>query len=406
MNTKIKGILHLLKYRTKLYFKGVRKYDLLIYDDFFPNPLNGYRLDEFNFLLGQFKNSGIIIDSTKSYRYFGFTKENKQDHLDLYTSKYGKKDSVSRIKYASKLNNINSKVVYVVFYFNLMRIYKFLEIFRIPFIFTLYPGGGFVIDDSSVDKELKRALKSPLCKAVIVNQNFTKKYLLERGLCDESKIRLIFGLPIAGDKLHREINDKKYFPDKKKCLDICFAGNKYIPQGRDKGYDIFIETAKLLSKQFDFLQFHVIGNFDETDMDVSTLNDRISFYGRLNSEDLNKTLIRFEMIISPNRPFILVEGAFDGFPLGTCVEASLVGCCVVTSDRLNENKYYEEDREIIIIEPEVNSIIKRLIPLIKNPDRIIEIGKAGRIKTQILYSEEIQLRTRVEIIKEIISINK
>lgn len=402
MNNKIKGILHLLKFKTKLYFRGKSKYDLLIYDDFFPNPLTGYRLDEFTYLLNNIKQSGVIIDSEKNYGQFGYSQSKQKDHLSYYNSNEGKNISLSRVRFASKFNNINCKVLYVLFYFNLLRIYKFLEFFRIPYVFTLYPGGGFVINDENVDRELKRLLSSPLCKAVIVNQNFTKQYLLEKGLCGENKINLIFGLPVASIKLKADIKEKKYYPFQKDKLDICFVSNKYTTKGQDKGYDIFIETAILLYKQFDYMRFHVIGNFSHEDIDVMELKDKINFLGSLNANDLSKTLMGYDMIISPNRPFVYRGGSFDGFPLGTCVEASLAGCCVVASDVLSENRYYRDNDEMIIIEPEVSIILKRLLTLLENPDKISEIGKAGRMKTQLLYSEEKQMKQRCEIIKKVI----
>ena len=38
-------------------FKGLKKYDLIIYDNIYPHPVSGFRLEEFTVLLKEFKSS-------------------------------------------------------------------------------------------------------------------------------------------------------------------------------------------------------------------------------------------------------------------------------------------------------------------------------------------------------------
>ena len=171
LKTKLNGLFYLLKPSTKLYLPiGVKK-NVVIYDDFFPNPVTGFRLDEFTYLLNCIDSSKIIIDSEAS---------NRSENLKEFFVKQGQGISKNRIAFASRINNINAKIVYIIFYFNVMKIFKFLEVFHIRYIVTLYPGGGFVINDDNVDKNLKRILGTELCRAVIVNQRFTRQYLLEK----------------------------------------------------------------------------------------------------------------------------------------------------------------------------------------------------------------------------------
>lgn len=385
------------------FYSGVKKNNLIIYDDFFPNPVSGFRFDEFPFLLKNIPSSNVLIDSVKTYSYFGYSKENRYSHLVEFFTSYGKEIETNRISFVRKFNNINCKLVYLVFNNNLSRIYKYLELYNVPFVITLYPGGGFIINDDKTDKELSDKLSSDLCKGVIVNQSFTKKYLIEKGICQEHKVKLIYGLPINNDKLLYNLNLKKYYPLSKQHLDICFVAAKYSKMGLDKGFDLFIEAAKFVNKKYHFVHFHVVGGFSELDIEKKELLTNIKFYGPIKSANLGDLLEDFDIIIAPNRNNVLSNGAFDGFPVGCCIEASLVGCCMVTTDPMKENQFYEENKEIFLVEPVVEQIIDRIENLIANPELIKTTGEAGMIKTKKLYSEEAQLVERVVFLKGIIS---
>ena len=41
-----------------------------------------------------------------------------------------------------------------------------------------------------------------------------------------------------------------------------------------------------------------------------------------------------DLIISPNVPFVLASGAFDGFPTACCMEAALSGTAMFVTDEL------------------------------------------------------------------------
>ena len=403
MKRLFKNIARLINKSSKVYFKGNKTSNLIIYDDFFPNPVSGFRLDEFTFLLKNIPSSRVIIDSEKTYSYFGYSKESSSVHLNDFFTFNGNEIEIKRVSFVRKFNNINCKLLYLVFNNNLLRIYKYLEFHKVPYVITLYPGGGFIINDDQTDKALSDKLSSNLCKGVIVNQSFTKKYLIDKGICDEHKIKLIFGLPVSSDKLLYNLKLKQYYPCKKERLDICFVAARYSKMGMDKGYDIFIEAAKFLNKKYGFIYFHVIGGFNEMDIEPEELGNNIKFYGPVKSEDLGGLLSNFDIIVAPNRSDVISKGAFDGFPVGCCVEAFLVGCCVITTDPLKENQFYEENKEIFLVVPLVAQVVNRIENLIVNPELIKTTGEAGMIKTKMLYSVEAQLKERVNYLQGIIS---
>jgi glycosyltransferase involved in cell wall biosynthesis len=382
------------------YYKGRKTKDLIILDDYFPNPVNGFRITEFLEILEQIPSSKIIIDPV-SYKYFAVSLSDFDVHLKDFFNRYPEfKNRVIRVK---RFNNINANLFYFIFLNNGRRIVTHLNRRKINFMFTLYPGGGFKMNDEESDRDLKKIMSSNYFKGVIVNQQIIKNYLLQKRFCLENQIHYLHGIPMTPKKLDFNSTDKEYFKNKKEYLDICFVAAKYLEKGIDKGYDLFIEVALALYKSHTFLRFHVIGGFNNEEIDVSELGDTIRFYGYLDAEKLPDTLKKFDIILSPNRPNMLGPGSFDGFPLGSLVEASLVGCVIIATDELNENKQYIENEEIIIIKPKIEDIIIQIENLIATPNKIKQIGVAGMNKSKELFSYKNQIEPRIKLLKSFIN---
>jgi glycosyltransferase involved in cell wall biosynthesis len=263
----------------------------------------------------------------------------------------------------------------------------------------LYPGGGFQIDDKTSNFKLKTVLQSPQFRKVIVTQQFTFDYLIKNKFCTSDKINFIFGGVVPQVSLKKDVSQKLSYLINKPTLDICFCAAKYMPKGIDKGYDVFIELAHLLNKKFDFVKFHVIGGFDKNDIDVSNLNNNIKFYGYQNFDNLNKIFKIIDIIVSPNKPFYLDKGAFDGFPLGTVVEAVLNGVVALLSDQLNQNNVFDNYKEIVIIESNTNKIEIEILNLINNPEKLYNLSENGRLKFVEVYSNQVQMKPRIELLE-------
>lgn len=382
------------------YYKGRKRKDLIILDDYFPNPVTGFRITEFLEILREIPSSKIIIDPA-SYKYFAVSLSDFDVHLKGFLNRYPEfKNRIIRVK---RFNNINANFFYFIFLNNGRRIVTHLNRRKINFMFTLYPGGGFKMNDEESDFDLKKIMSSIYFKGVIVNQHLIKDYLLKKGLCLENQIHYLHGIPMTQKKLEFNETGKEYFKNKKEYLDICFVAAKYLAKGKDKGYDLFIEVALALYRSHTFLRFHVIGGFNNKEIDVSELGDAIRFYGYLDAEMLPDTLKKFDIILSPNRPNMLGPGSFDGFPLGASVEASLVGCVIIATDELNENKQYIENEEIIIIKPNTEDIIIKIEKLIAAPDKIKQMGVAGMNKSKKLFSYKNQIEPRIKLLKSFIN---
>ena len=179
-------------------------------------------------------------------------------------------------------------------------------------------------------------------------------------------------------------------------MDICFVGAKYSDKGVDKGFDLFIDVAKILAEKYDNLRFHVIGGFDETETDVARIKDKITFYGYLSPEALKGIYSLTDICLSPNRPFKLFEGNFDGFPL--CLDAMAFANVLMTTDELGNNIAFEDGRDLVIIRPDPEDILAKIEPLLDHPEQLYDLGARGQAK---IY-EIMDPRVRLEHIRDIL----
>ena len=377
-------------------YKGLKKYDLIIYDDIYPHPISGFRLEEFTVLLEQFKNSKIIIKPL-AYPHLKTPIEQHKADIECFTAV--KKSLLGKIQSIERLTNINTKLFYCVFLFNIYRNLVWLEKYKIPFVFTLYPGGGFQVGDLISDQKLQKVLASSQFRKVIVTQLYTKEYLIKNNFCEANKIEYIFGCVVPQLSLNENISFGKKYPNKE-TFDIVFCAAKYMPKGLDKGYDVFVALAHSLIKKYDFVRFHVVGGFDKEEIDVTLLDGIITFYGYQKFDDLATIYQKTEVIVSPNKPFVQGKGAFDGFPLGTAIEAVLNSVVAIVTDELNQNTVFENGKEIIITNCDVISIEKEIINLIQNPEKLFDVSQKGRDKFLEIYSNDYQMNPRIKLLTE------
>ncbi|UWY28617.1 glycosyltransferase [Flavobacterium sp. TR2] len=396
---KLKDLFNIIKiFFYKDYFvlyKGLKKNDLLIFDDIFPHPISGFRLEEFTFLLNCLKKSKIVVLPT-AYRFINTPVVEHKKHIKEFESQFKLKN---KVKLRKGFLNINAKVFYCVFLHNISRNLSWLEKHKIPFIFTLYPGGGFELEESKSDNELKKVCESPMFRKVIVTQQITYDYLLKKNICKAESIKFIFGCVVPQISMIKDLVNKKSYLINKKTFDICFCAAKYTPTGKDKGYDVFIEFAKMIALRYDFVKFHIIGGFSESDIDVSDIENKTKFYGYQNFEALGGIYQTMDVLVSPNKAFKLGKGGFDGFPLGTVVEAALNGVVVLIADELKQNSLFIQNEDLIIIDSTSESIMKHIVELIENPQKLYGISQKGRQKFREIYSNEIQMSPRITLIK-------
>ena len=157
-----------------------------------------------------------------------------------------------------------------------------------------------------------------------------------------------------------------------------------------------------MSKKYKNIRFHVVGGFGPQDLDISSIKDKIRFYGVQEFKWFKEFYRDKDLIIAPNVPFILGPGAFDGFPVTCTLDAMKNGVCAICSDELDCNVYYKNGYDIEIVKPNKDEIIKKVSYFYDNPKKIKEIGINGKKKTDEAYSYDNQIMPRIKILESII----
>lgn len=359
---------------------------LVILDDYFPNLATGFRVAEYNALMGLCPGLRVL----SAYPEFEPCYAEYQARYPQYSERIARFDGT--------LPDFCG-FVYVNFLNNAIQFLPAIEARQVPFLVTLYPGGGFGLDEETSDSKLRRVLDSPLLRGVITTQPVTQSYI-EARLPARLRSTLIRGVVV--NPLYfatQSLAPRAYFGHGKDTFDVCFVAEKYMPLGANKGYPEFIAAANALYSASPRLRWHVIGNFSASDCDVAALGTRIRFWGRLATAELRDALRGMDAIVSPNQPFKLHAGNFDGFPTGCCVEASLCGVAMIVTDPLGQNPGYVDESDILLIPPDPKAIVARISDLLSHPCRIGAIGQRGQRLSQRLYAPELQVGQRHTLLK-------
>ncbi len=369
-----------------------RKNDIVIFDDFLPSSLSPWRSYEFHEIAKNFKKVKIICDATTFQNYN--QGKSFEENFKLLKEQYPFfKNVISKTKKHSK---VKADLAYTLFYNNIIKHFDYIEENKIPFAFTLYPGGGFVFNDKAINENLKKICSSNLFKGVVVNQYITKEYLIEKGITVEDKITLIPGVSLNLN------GDFKSVEKDNSVIKIVFFANKYTVGGKDKGFDVFQKIIfQLIENKQNILPI-VIGNFSKDDLEIKELSDKIIFKGVLNEAAYQKELESTHIFISPNQPNILAPGAFDGFPLSTAIAAALANNVLFLTDHFNESEKigFIDKVDYFKLTNSLEDNISLIEKVIDNINLIKEISQNGKNKTLNLYSFNNQIQPRIEFLKK------
>lgn len=357
---------------------------LVIIDDYFPNILTSFRIAEFNYYLENIEDS-IVYSTTPYY------KEWKDEYSKIFPQ-YEKK-----VKSLSNFEIVENMLIYSVFLGNIYGALPIIEAYKIPFVFTLYPGPGFYINDNNTNSMLEAVCGSKLLSKVIVTQKTTYDYLVNNNFLPKEKIEFIYGGVLNSEYYSTRLKKKKYYNKNKKTFDICFVANKYMEKGIDKGYDVFIEVCKKLAYRREDINFHVVGGFSNIDIDVNDIGNRIKFYGTQHIDFFSEFYSNMDIILSPNISFKLLPGSFDGFPTGCCVEAAMNGVAVFCTDDLNNNIRFNNN-EICIINRNVDEIVEKILYYYKNIDDLISLARSGQKRVYDIFSLDAQMKQRIKVL--------
>lgn len=376
---------------------------IYILEDVFPHPysINSWRGLELIAHLNAF-SSAHIITTLSSINLLG-ADITKDDILSQFNAKYP--DLGSRVEYKECISASDieeGSLIYTIFLNNIYNYLNIIEQKRCPFIFELYPGGGFAINNEVSDKKLHQVISSPFFKGIIVSNNVTYQYLKQKKWCPDTQILYVPGCVVDTNIAPKNMPPKRY-PQDKSHFDIAFVAYRYSEHGEDKGYDIFVNVAKELHKLSNSFTFHVVGSFDENTIDVAELHDKIHFYGVHDINWFNEFYPQIDIILSPNRPFYLGKGFFDGFPTGCAVDAILRKVVLIASDELHQNvNMFKNGEDVFIVKNDINIIIDRILFLQKFPDELSRLAINGCNRAHTIYSEYHQLKPRIDLLQKVL----
>ncbi len=370
-------------------------HELIILDDIFPYALSSFRIAEYSGYLQNIPTAVVYSSATA----FGYVKETRP--LTEVIAEYAVQHPLlaRRVVPFHPLRKLRGRLGYVMFLHNAYGFLEVLEANKLPFVMQLFPGGNFRLNEAESDRQLARVCGSPCFRYIITTQNIIRDYLVAKGFCRPEQISCVYGLVQPLGLLLGSGVARPAYPAGKATLDVCFVAGKYMPEGRDKGYDLFVAAAKLLAPQFPALRFHVVGSFSETDIPVDELGERITFYGSRPTAWFVDFYARMDAIVSPNRSFVLAPGAFDGFPTGCCVEAGAAGVAVFCTDDLGQNGgFFTDGEDIVLLAAEAADVARKLAPYLAEPGRLRALGRATRGRMARLYDEQARLADRLAVI--------
>jgi hypothetical protein len=402
--SKLKGKVTRLTTDPKERFAALADDRIIILDDIFPHLLSAFKIAEYNTYLARYPNA-VVYSTGTSFKYLNDTRsfqEVLQDYLEYYPQ------FKSRVfEFSPDLMPIlRGRLVYLIFLNNTFNFIDLIEKSQIPFIFTLYPGGGFIPDDEESDQKLFRVCSSKYFQKVIVTQKYIGDYLINKKMCTPDQVELIYGVVTSIETIIPDQLDKKYYKLNKETFDICFVAHKYMIRGLNKGYDVFIEVAKILyNLHGSNIVFHVVGNFDEKDIEVSELKDNIKFYGTRTTDWFPQFYANMDIIMSPNIPlhYIMPEvkkSVIDGFPTGCCVEAGFCGTVVFCTDTVNQNIAFKNAEDIVIIPRDIEAICTLVSRYYHNPQALYELSRIGQHSFRKIFKLENQMEPRLRLISE------
>jgi glycosyltransferase involved in cell wall biosynthesis len=363
-----------------------------IIDDQYPSGSSGFRMAEFAYYLK--KSKAIKIYSSNQGNAAHWEKR----------SKFPKKDSRKGVPEHKVFENLNQippmDSYYAIFINNAMIAAQLAERDNAPFSFTLYPGGGFLLDDHDSYGKLRYLIHHSKLHTVIATQPETLKVLAELG-CDPRKIKYIFG---SVTHLPKQLFKMGRLMKLGKKNNICFASHKYASDGTDKGIDIFIQACDALFIRELDVRIHIVGPWSELVNELSRFPDRYKIYDLMSFKDLSSFFEKMQIAIFPTRANIPTRGKFDGFPTATMVQASLAGCLSMSTNPLEQVTPLVNRDSFIEIQTNSERLSESLELLMENKRDRKRIAAKGKATFLNLYSKEKQLRSRLQVLESMVDI--
>jgi glycosyltransferase involved in cell wall biosynthesis len=357
-----------------------------VLDDHFPTKGTGFRIAEFSWML----RHGVVLEVMT-------TATPLDELLAEYSAVHSQTYRNIRPYDADRLDHF--ECASVLFLNNAAYFLDDLERHGLPFVVTLYPGGGLNLGEAEAEAKLRRVLGSPQLRHVITTQPIVTQHVLSaRG--SAVPVTELVGLAVDPTYLSPGPGFRtSYFGSGKDRLDVCFVAHRYTADGADKGFPVFLEAVRLLQNAGLQVLGHIVGGYDPWDVSSSHSHLDLRFSSVLSTPELREFFMGMDLIISPTTPGLLAPGSFDGFPTGSCVEAALSGVGVIASDPLNQNRVFTDRRDIHMPVASAPDVVQRIHEILAETDGLRRVAQAGLRTARRAYGVDAQLWSRRRVLE-------
>lgn len=362
---------------------------LLILDDGFPSMATGFRIAEFSYYLKQHENSevcSVVMD------------------FDKMKAEYGRyyPDLIHKVRPVKANSDYSGALAYMIFLHNTFFFLPLIEFFQLPFVFTLCDGGFFHLDDEQSDTMLRTVFGSPYFRKVIIPINTIYDYVLRENFIPPDKAEFIEGVITQTDYWEQQLVPKRYYKKDKNTFDICFIAHKYKDKGTDKGYDTFVEIAKRLAPLSEDIRFHVVGGYDENELDITPIRNRIIFYGQQYQHFFPEFYSRMDVYLSlmsldPARK--LHPGRIAGVCNTTAVQTALNGTALFGIYEPEQLPGFTDRENVVLLPEDTDEIVKLVSLYFNNLEALYRLSACGQQKFREFYRQENPLKKRFNVLK-------
>jgi hypothetical protein len=364
------------------------RYGVVALDDYFPAKGTGFRIAEFSWMLSHGVVSEVMTTATPL------------DHLIAGYSAVHPRTYQQVLAYdAERLGRF--ECASVLFLNNAAYFVDDLERHRVPFVLTLYPGGGLNLGHGEAEAKLSRVMASPQLRHVITTQPLVTAHVRQVGR-HSIPVTEVLGLTVDPAYLSPGAGFREsYFGSGKDYLDVCFVAHRYTSDGKDKGFPVFLDSVRLLASSGLAVRGHIVGGYVAGDVGRRYEDLDLSCHDVMSTPELRDFFREMDLIISAPTPGQIAPGSFDGFPTGSCVEAALCGVAVFASDPLQQNRTFTDRRDIHMPEASAPDIVARICQMLAEPGGLRRVAQAGLHTARRAYGVQAQMLTRCKVIESV-----
>jgi glycosyltransferase involved in cell wall biosynthesis len=365
-----------------------RRQGVVALDDYFPAKGTGFRIAEFSWMLSHGVLSEVMTTATPLEELVaGYSAVHPRTCGQVHAYDV---ERLGRFEAASVLF-LNNAAYFV----------DDLEAAAVPFVLTLYPGGGLNLGHGQAEAKLSRVLASPQLRHVITTQPLVTDHVRAVGP-QHLAVTEVLGLTVDPTYLRPGAGFREnFFGSGKQTLDVAFVAHRYTGDGKDKGFPVFLDCVRLLVSSGLSVRGHIVGGYVAGDIDQRYADLDLSCYGVLSTPELAAFFAGMDLIISAPTPGQIAPGSFDGFPTGSCVEAALCGVAVAASDPLHQNRLFIDRRDIHMPQANAPDIVARVHQMLAEPDGLARVALAGLRTARRGYGIEAQLLSRRRVMESV-----